>query len=53
MVYTGLGAETAAVSCGTSHSSAVSTKNAIKLVTHVEPYVSAVGLLKRAENSAI
>ena len=53
-------AETAAVSCGTSHASAVSTplwwilKNpTIKLVNHVEPHVSAVSLLKRAENSAI
>ena len=53
-------AETAAVSCGTSHASAVSTplrwifqKRAIKLVTHVEPHASEVSLLKRAENSAI
>ena len=54
-------AETAAVSCGTSHASAVSTdttsvdiqKRAIKLVTHVEPHASAVSLLKRAENSAV
>ena len=53
-------AETAAVSCGISHASAVSTplrwifkKRAIKLVTHVEPHASAVSLLKRAENSAI
>ena len=58
-------AETAAVSCGTSHASAVkyttsvniknkiNKKRAIKLVTHVEPHASAVGLLKRAENSAI
>ena len=59
MVYTDL-AEMAAVSCGTSHASAVSTplrwilkKLAIKLVTHVEPHASAVSLLKRAENSAI
>ena len=56
-------AETAAVSCGTSHASAVSTpfrwilkkkkkKTALKkLVTHVEPHASAVSLLKRAENS--
>ena len=50
----------AAVSCGTSHASAVSTplwwifkKRAVKLVTHVEPHASAVSLLKRAENSAI
>ena len=54
-------AETAAVSCGTSHASAVSTplrwifkkQCPIKLVTHVEPHASAVSLLKRAENSAI
>ena len=58
-------AETAAVSCGTSHASAVSiplrwilkniktSKCAIKLVTHIEPHASAVSLLKRAENSAI
>ena len=54
-------AETAAVSCGTSHASAVSTdttsvdiqKSYKKLVTHVEPHASAVSLLKRAENSAI
>jgi len=60
-------AETAAVSCGTSHASwhgkyttSVDIKNkqntnkcAIKLVTHVEPHSSAVSLLKRAENSAI
>ena len=53
-------AEMAAVSCGTSHASAVSTllrwifkKRAIKLATHVEPHASAVSLLKRAENSAI
>jgi len=58
-------AETTAVSCGTSHATAVSTplrwifknktkKNrAIKLVTHVEPHASAGSLLKRAENSAI
>ena len=61
-------AETAAVSCGTSHASAVKyttsvdikkkiqqqqQKRAIKLVTHVEPHASAVNLLKRAENSAI
>ena len=50
-------AETAAVSCGTSHASAVNTplrwtfkKRTIKLVTHVEPHVSAVSLLKRVEN---
>ena len=54
----------AAVSCGTSPASAVSTplwwilkkeekKCAIKLVTAVEPHVSAVNLLKRAENSAV
>ena len=60
-------AETAAVSCATSHASAVSTplwwifiykkkkkKRAIKkLVTHVEPHASTVSLLKRVENSAI
>ena len=54
-------AETAAVSCGTSHASAVSTplwwifffKCYKKLVTHVEPHASAVSLLKRAENSAV
>ena len=52
-------AETAAVSCGTSPASTVSTplrwifkKCAIKPVTHVEPHVSAVSLLKRAESSA-
>ena len=52
--------ETDAVSCGTSHTSAVSTplrwifkKGAIKLVTHAEPHASAMSLLKRAENSAI
>ena len=28
-------------------------KNAIKLVSHVEPHVSAVSVVKRAENSAI
>ena len=60
MVYTE-GADMAAVSCGTSHASALSTplrwifffKRAIKRVTHVEPHASAVSLLKRAENSAI
>ena len=55
-------AETAAVSCDSSHASAVSTplrwifnnkKRAIKLDTHVEPHASAVSLLKRAENSVI
>ena len=53
-------AVTAAVSCGTSHASAVSTplrwtfkERAIKLVTRVEPHASAVSLLKRAENSAL
>ena len=52
--------KTAAVSCGTSHASAVSTslwrilkKRYKKLVTHVEPHASTVSLLKRAENSAI
>ena len=51
----------AAVSCGTSHASAVSTplqwifqkKSAIKLVTHVEPHASVTSLLKRVANSAI
>ena len=52
----------AAVSCGTSHVSVVSTplrriffflKRYKKLVTHVEPHMSAVSLLKRVENSAI
>ena len=55
MVYTER-AETAAVSCGTSHASVVSTPLQWilkKLVTHVEAHVSAVSLLKRAENSAI
>ena len=53
-------AETAAVSCGPSHASAVSTPlrwiiktHAIKLVNDAEPHASAVSLLKRAENSAI
>ena len=53
-------AETAAVSCGTSHASDVSTplrwifkKRAINLVTHAEPHASAVSLPKRAENSVI
>ena len=54
-------AEMAAVSCGTSHASAVSTPlrwilkktRYKKLVTHVEPQASAVSLLKRAENSVI
>ena len=53
-------AEMAAVSCGTSHASAVSTplrwilkKRAVTLVTHVEPHASAMSLLKRAENRAI
>ena len=59
MVYTQC-AEKAAVSCGTSHVSAVNIplrwifkKRAIKLVTHIEPHASAVSLLKRAENSVI
>ena len=50
----------AAVSCGTSHASAVKCKYTTSvdiqkhvLVTHVEPHVSAVSLLKGAENSAI
>ena len=55
-------AEMAAVSCGTSHASAVSTPlppvdiqktRYKKMVTHVEPHASAVSLLKKAENSAI
>ena len=54
-------AETAAVSCSIRDASAVSTpiqwifKNFYyeKLVTHAEPHVSAVSLLKRAENSTI
>ena len=61
-------AEMAAVSCGTSHASTISTplqwifkkctiklvqKHAVKLVTHAEPHTSALSLLKRAENSAI
>ena len=54
-------AEMAAVSCGTSHASAVSTplrwifnKNKMCFkASHVEPHASAVNLLKRAENSAI
>ena len=54
-------AKTAAVSCRTSHASAVSTPlwwifkktRYEKLVTHVEPHASAVSLLKRAENSAV
>ena len=54
-------AETAAVSCGTSHASAVSTplrwifkqkSRYKKLVTHVAPPASAVSLLKRAENKS-
>ena len=49
-------AETAAVSCGTSHASAVSTPLRWifkKLVNRAESHASAVSLLKRAENSAI
>ena len=53
-------AEMAAVLCGTSHASAVSTPlrwilkktRYKKLVTRVESHASAVSLLKRAENSA-
>ena len=57
MVYTER-TEMAAVSCGTSHASAVSTplrwilklkqnkKRYEKLITHVESHVSAVSLLK-------
>ena len=63
MVYTER-AEMAAVSCGTSHASAVSTPlqwifkkfkktRYKKLFTHVETHASAVSLLERAENSAI
>ena len=67
MVYTER-AETAAVPCGSSHASAVSTplrwilktknskqkqKRPVKLVTHVEPDASAMSLLKRTENSVI
>ena len=56
MVYTER-AEMAAVSCGTSHASAVSTplrwlfkKRAIKkLFTHVESHASAVSLLESGE----
>ena len=56
MVYTER-AEMAAVSCGTSHASAVSTplrwmfkKRAVKkLVTHVESHASAVSLLESGE----
>ena len=51
-------AETAAVSCGTSRASVCKyttfggySKNA--LVTHAEPHVSTVSLLKRAENSTV
>ena len=51
MVYTGLAAETAAVSCGTSHVNAVNTTSVD--IQNVEPHASAVSLLKRAENSAI
>ena len=54
-------AETAAVSCGTSHASTEVhhfggySKSTLykKLVTHVAPHASAASLLKRAENSAI
>ena len=58
MVYTER-AEMAAVSCGTSHASAVSTplrsifKTKLKsyetLVTHVEPHASTVSLFESAE----
>ena len=57
MVYTER-AEMAAVSCGTSHASAVSTPLPYagysktrfkKLVTHVESHASAVSLLKSEE----
>ena len=54
-------AETAAVSCGTSHASAVSIHHFggyvktldEKLVTHMESHASSVSLLERAENSAV
>ena len=53
-------AETAAVSCCTSHASAVIIPlwwifktRYHKLVTHVEPHASAVSLVKKEENSAI
>ena len=54
-------AETAAVSCGTSHAGAsvdIKKKKKKKMrykkpVTYVEPHASAVSLLKRAENSVI
>ena len=53
-------AETAAVSCGTSHASAKYTTSVDiqktrykRLVTHVESHESAVSLLKRAENSSV
>ena len=60
MVYTER-AETAAVSCGTSHVSAVSTplrwifkKRAIKkLVTRVESHASALSLLENGEQRCI
>ena len=52
MVYTEC-ADTAAVSCGTSHVSAVSTplkKTCYKMLfTHVESHASAVSLLKSRE----
>ena len=54
-------AETAAVSCGISHASAVSTPlrwilkktRYKKLVTHVESHASAVSLLESGEYSAV
>ena len=60
MVYTER-AETAAVSCGTSHVSAVSTslrwiyiyKTYKKLVTHIESHVSAVSLIESGEQRYI
>ena len=58
MVYTEC-AEMAAVSCGTSHVSTVSTplrwilKNTLKVVTHVESHASAVSLLESGENCYI
>ena len=59
MVYTER-AEMAAVSCGTSHASAVSTPlrgilkaRYKKLVTHVESHASAASLRERAEKMAL
>ena len=45
-------AEMAAISCGISHASAVSTPlQGFFFLKHVEPHASAMSLLKRAENS--